>query len=415
MSQSDSLQKHYHQLLGLDKNWEVSDVEVSVKDKKVEIALKHAGAAVTCPQCQASCAIFDHAPERNWRHLDTMQFETVLRARVPRADCEACGVKTIAVPWAGKHSPFTWLFEAFAIAVLQSAGNTSDACQLLRIGWEGAQRIMERGVERGLQRRNVSNLKNLGMDEKSFKRGQSYITTLNDLDGDSARVLEVVEGRDHEASVALLKSIPEEQRVPVKAVAVDMWDPFIKAIRQVLPEADIVHDRYHISAHLNSAVDAVRKGEHKALLADGDTTLAGSKYQWLRTYEDWRSSPAISFRALHQLDLKTSRAWHLKEDFRHFWSFRSPGAALRFYEDWHKAVMRSRLEPLKKVVRMIDAHWREVFNYIEHRITNAVSEGLNSRIQTIKSAARGFRSFANYRIRILFHCGKLSLAPFAAH
>ena len=112
---------------------------------------------------------------------------------------------------------------------------------------------------------------------------------------------------------------------------------------------------------------------------------------------------------------KTSRAWHYKEDFRHFWEYRQPGCAQRFYEGWSKAVMRSRLEPLKQVVRLIDAHWREVFNYIKHRITNAASEGLNSRIQSIKSAARGFRSFANYRIRILFHCGRLDLKPVFTH
>lgn len=412
MSTSPNLNDHYSLLLGLDKHWEVERVDLQLAAKRVRIDLRHVrGAALSCPQCQNACTIFDHAPEREWRHLDTMQFETVLRARVPRCQCADCGVKTTAVPWAGKHSPFTWLFEAFAIAVLQSAGSTRDACRLLSIGWEGAQRIMERGVQRGLERRSVAELKHAGMDEKSFKRGQSYITSLNDIAADNARVLEVVEGRTHAAAVTLLESIPAAQRSEVQAVALDMWDPFLKAVRQVLPEADIVHDKYHVTAHLNTAVDSVRKAEHTRLLAAGDDTLKGSKYQWLRTYCDGRSSAAVSFRTLHQLDLKTSRAWHYKEDFRHFWNYRSPEAALRFYEAWRKAVMRSRLEPLKKVVLMIDEHWCEIFNYIRHRITNAVSEGLNSRIQAIKSAARGFRSFANYRVRILFHCGKLDLKP----
>ena len=162
------------------------------------------------------------------------------------------------------------------------------------------------------------------------------------------------------------------------------------------------------------AINRVRKAEHKRLLAEGDDTLKGSKYQWLRTCEDGRSSEAVSFRTLHQLDLKTSRAWHYKEDFRHFWNYVSVAAAERFYRAWRRAVMRSQLEPLKQVARMIDGHWQEILNYITHRITNAVSEGLNSRIQAIKSAARGFRSFFNYRIRILFHCGKLDMQPLLA-
>jgi len=416
MSKEQSLHDHYRLLLGLDKDWEVERVDLQMAAKRVSIHLRHVrGVALSCPQCQNACSFFDHAPQREWRHLDTMQFETVLRARVPRCQCADCGVKTIAVPWAGKHSPFTWMFEAFAVAVLQSAASMQEACALLGIGWEAAHRLMERAVARGLDRRSLEGLEHVGMDEKSFGAGHDYITLLNELRTDAARVIEVVPGRRSDDAIRLLETLPAAQRPRIKAVAMDMWDAYLKAGREVLPQADIVHDRYHISARLNAAVDRVRRDEHRRLMQSGDPTLKGSKYQWLRTYEDGRSSEAVSFRALHQLDLKTSRAWHYKEDFRHFWDYRQPGCAQRFYEDWSRSVMRSRLEPLKQVVRLIDAHWKEVFNYIKHRITNAASEGLNSRIQSIKSAARGFRSFANYRIRILFHCGKLDLKPAFTH
>ena len=412
MPNDQSLRAHYHLLLGLDKDWEVEEVKLSMEARAVHIRLRHTGGStVICPGCQSRCSIFDHAPERKWRHLDTMQFETELRARVPRCQCERCGVKTIGVPWAAKHSPFTWMFEAFGVAVLQSAASTSEACALLRIGWEGAQRLMERAVQRGLNRRSLEDFEHAGMDEKSFGSGHDYITTLNDLSEGAARVIEVVHGRKHEDAVALLEQIPQAHRGGIKAVAMDMWDAYLKAARQVLPQADIVHDRYHISAHLNAAVDRVRKDEHKRLMSIGDDTLKGSKYQWMRTYEDKRSREAVSFRKLHELDLKTSRAWHYKEDFRHFWNYLYAGAAERFYKGWRRAVMSSRLEPLKKVAKLIDTHWQEILNYIKHRITNAASEGLNSRIQAIKSAARGFRSFANYRTRILFHCGRLDLKP----
>lgn len=415
MEQEQTLQSHYALLLGLNDRWEVEAVRLEVESKRVEIQLRACMGEVSCPECGRACAKADHAPERTWRHLDTMQFETVLRARVPRSNCPKHGVLTVAVPWAGKHSPFTWQFEAFAVLVLQCASSTSDACNVLGISWSGAQRIMDRAVDRGMDRRSLDGIRHVGMDEKSYKRGQSYITTLNEVGEDKARVLEVVEGRDTKAASALLQSIPAAQRAGIEAVALDMWDAFLKAARESLPQADIVHDKYHVSSHLNEAVDRVRKAEHKHLQAEGDDTLKGSKYQWLRTYGDKRSSEAVSFRALHQMDLKTSRAWHYKEDFRHFWNYSYEGSAETFYRDWRKAVMRSRLEPLKKVARMLDAHWREILNYIKHRITNAVSEGLNSRIQAIKSAARGFRSFANYRVRILFHCGKLNLQPPSSH
>jgi transposase len=123
----------------------------------------------------------------------------------------------------------------------------------------------------------------------------------------------------------------------------------------------------------------------------GDETLKGSKYQWMRTYPDKRSGEAVSFRKLHELDLKTSRAWHYKEDFRHFWNYLYAGAAERFYKGWRRAVMSSRLEPLKKVARLIDGHWQEILNYIKHRITNARIESFNSTVSRIIFKARGIR------------------------
>jgi len=416
MGKEQTLRGHYEQLLGLDERWEVEEVKVEIEDKRVVISLKHVGkGGVICPECSGVCTIADHGKEREWRHLDTMQFETVLRTRVPRADCKVCGVKTIEVPWAGKHSAFTWLFESFAIAVLQSASSISKGSALLGIGWDGAQRIMSRAVERGLAKRELEGIRQVGIDEKSFKRGQSYISVLNEVSLEKARVIEVVEGRTDQAASELLKNIPQPQQASIEGVGMDMWEAFSKATRQVLPKADIVHDKYHVSAYLNKAVDQVRRAEHKQLMVKGDQTLKGSKYKWLRTYKDKRCSAAVSFRQLHQQGLKTSKAWHFKEDFRHFWSYVSTSAAQRFYRDWRKAVMRSRLEPLKKVVRMMDQHWPEILNFIKHRFTNAASEGLNSLIQAIKNSARGFRSFANFRIRILFHCGKLDLFPLPTH
>jgi len=149
-----SLQQHYQLLLGSDPAWKVSDVIVSAKKKQVVILIGHRGGRVTCPECGKQCTIADHAPARSWRHLDTMQFETRLRARVPRSDCPSCGVKTIQVPWASKHSRFTLMFEAMATDVLKACSTVSSATQLLRINWDTANRMMERAVDRDVKRRS---------------------------------------------------------------------------------------------------------------------------------------------------------------------------------------------------------------------------------------------------------------------
>lgn len=409
----NQLTEHYRLLLGLDAAWTVSDVSLSLEEKRVEITVTHGGSRVVCPDCEKLCTIADHAPQRTWRHLDTMQFETRIVARTPRADCKACGVKTIAVPWAGKHSRFTLMFEAFAIDVLLACGNIKAAIGLLGITWDAAQRIMDRAVQRGLAKRDTEKIEHVGMDEKSFRRRHNYVTVLIDLDG--SRVLEVTEGRDEKAANKAWTAIPEPQRKEVKAVAMDMWTAFQNAATKHAPQADVVHDKFHISKHLNEAVDKVRRKEHKILKKEGDETLAGSKHSWLFNPENMKEDRWLEFQSLKDSELKTSRAWAIKEQFRWFWEYTYAGNARKFFDGWYGWAARCRLTPIIETARMIKAHLPNILTYFHHRITNAASEGFNSRIQSIKASARGFRAFENYRTRILFHCGKLDLRPEFTH
>ncbi len=407
----NKLTKHYSLLLGLDAAWEVSDVSLYLEENRVEILVTHVAGPVTCPECDAGCTIADHAPERTWRHLDTMQFETRLRARVPRADCKACGIKTTAVPWAGKHSRYTLLFEAFAIQVIEACGNVKSAAGLLGLDWDSVHRIMERAVERGLERRELASLEYVGIDEKSFRRGQSYVSLLTDLTG--SRVLEVVEDRTEEATDGLWKDLSDEQKGQIEAVAIDMWPAFANSVKTNAEQAEIVHDRFHISKYLNEAVDKVRSKEHKTLRQAGDDRLKGSKQLWLFNPENLSEDRWIEFGPLKDQELKTSRAWAIKEQFRWFWEYRYAGNARKFFNRWYGWATHSRLKPMIKVAKMLKRHLGNILTYFRHRITNAMSEGFNSRIQSIKSQARGFRAFHNYRTRILFYCGKLDLPPTA--
>jgi transposase len=410
---AQSLAAHYGMLLGLDSSWEVADVNLELEAKRVTIRLGFVGRRVTCPGCGESCSKADHAPERTWRHLDTMQFETILVARVPRADCKACGVKTGEVPWAGKSSPFTWMFEAFALSILEASRCVEAARQVLRLSWDATHRIMKRGVERGLLDRDLGKVKKIGIDEKSFMRGQSYVTCLADLE--QVRVIDVVEGRKQEDAQRLLDALPESLRGEIQAVAMDMWPAFINAVGEKLPEAEVVFDRFHVSKHMGEAVDAVRRSEHKQLAKTGDTRLVGTRYDWLRAESSISSGKREEFDALKQSELKTARAWAIKELLKAFWECPSEGFAETHFDRWYNWAIRSRLGPVKKVARMLKKHLDGLLAYFRHWITNAATEGLNSKIQQIKAAARGFRNFEHYRIRILFFCGRLVMRPKPAH
>lgn len=414
MSEETS-KEFFESVLGLGQDWEVSEVTVDEACGKVALDLSpSAGAKAVCPECGRTCSIYDRGHRREWRHLDTMQLKTVLRARLPRANCPEHGPRTVRVPWADPMARFTLAFEARSVEVLENARSTTQACELLKIGWATADGIMGRAVARGLERRELEDLDELGIDEKSFLKGHRYITALNDLG--RGRVLEVVEGRSEADALALWGKIPEASRATIKAVAMDMWQAFENATRRMAPGAEIVHDKFHIAKHLNDGVNRVRAEEHRRLLREGDDRLKGTRWLWLRAEDNLSDAQYESFRDIKDAALKTSKAWFIKEAFRFFWVVPKTSAeAEEYFREWYRHTIYSKIEPMKKVARMLKERLANVVTWWRHPITNAVSEGLNSKIQSIKSAARGFHSFASYRVRILFFCGKLDLKPRLTH
>ena len=403
------LSRRYHQLVGLNPDWVIADVQLDVRNRTLTLPLEFVGDHVVCPECVATCSMKDHAAERSWRHLDAMQFQTILTARVPRCSCTTCGVKTIAVPWAEKHSRFTLLFEAFAIDVLQASQSIQSAALLLGIDWSTAQVIMQRAVTRGIERRSVDEVTHVGIDEKSFGKGQDYVTGMTDID--ESRVLEVTPDRTTESADILLKTLSPKQRSKVRAVCMDMWQAYQTSTETNAPNALIVHDRFHISKYLNEAVDIVRCARHRELHQTGDDRLKGMRQTLLFHPENLSDEKNDELAALRKSTLATGRAWSIKELFRFFWQETDAVGGRAFFDSWYAWASRSRLTPIKKVARMLKNSLDRILTWFSSPISNGTSEGFNSRIQAIMSAARGFRIFGHYRIRILFYCGKLSLKP----
>lgn len=407
---SAALAAHYSLALGLSEPWKVADVALDAAAKTLEIEVVYDDRKAACPECSARCPIHNLRERRSWRHLDMMQFTTTIHAEVPRSACTRDGVKTMRVPWADAHSRFTLLFEHFAIEVLQATASIKQAQTLLGLSWESVQRIKERAVARGLSRRTEEAIIHIGIDEKSFLKGHRYASLATDLA--RGRVLEVVQERTKDAALSLLKkAIPEARRTSVAAGAMDMWEPFMQSFQEVFPEASIVHDKFHIASYLGKAVDTVRKKEHRTFKKEGDDTLTGAKYLFLKNTENHTKDERARFRSLMQGELKVGRAWTLKEAFRHFWDYDYAGAALKFFKCWYFRATHSRLEPMIAVAKMMQRHLPGLLAHCAHKISNAVTEGLNSKIQSIKANARGFRNFEHYRIAILFGCGKLSMLP----
>jgi transposase len=402
--------EHYAQLMGVNSPWLIEDVKLDMTNQRVDIYVDYTAKEGPCPECNCNAPRYDDRQERIWRHLDTMQFTTYLHCRVPRVRCTEHGVKTLITPWATKHSGFTLLFEAFAIQLLQVARSIEEARKLLGLNWHQLNDIKSRAVERGLARRKDETVRNVGIDEKQFRAGHHYISSLVDLD--QGRVLDVVEDRTEKAAKLLLnKGLSAPQQAKVEAVALDMWPAYANAVNALLPSAAIVHDRFHISQHLNQAVDLVRRQENRELSKQDDHRLRGTKYMWLCNEENQHERFTDAFMELKNTNLKVARAWALKEQFRPFWGCLNKEQAQAHFDSWYSWAIRSRLPPIKAKAQMIKNHLTNILTYFEHRISNAVAEGLNSKIQTVKANARGFRSFKSFRYSILFYCGHLDMAP----
>lgn len=397
----------YQRLLGVEAPWKVTGVDLDLEHQRVEVE-------VSCELVEwvdeAGRRAHIHGyEERRWRHLDTCQCKTWVKAKVPRVRYEDGSTQMVRVPWAEDRSRFTTMFEAFGIRVLLGSASLAAGCQLLRISWDQAQALMERAVERGLTRRKIEAIGYVGLDEKSFGSGQSYISLLSDLD--NGRVLEVALSRSYDATRELWLSLSQVQRDSIQAVAMDMWDAYLTATHICVPQARIVYDKFHVSQELNSAVDLIRRKEHQALSKAGDQRLSGTRMWWLVRPEKLRPERKELFARLVRSQLKAARAWTAKQLFDSFWQSPDLESAKEFFGFWYGRAIRSRIPQLKTVARMLRSHLERLLNYILHPITNAVTEGFNSKIQALRHAARGFRSFANYRVRILFCCGDLALFP----
>jgi len=255
----------YRHLLGVENPWFVSEVQLDVKEQRVDVWIEHPkGLQWPCPECGTGGTLHDHAEERVWRHLDSCQFQTFLHARPPRVVCSEHGVRQVRLPWAGPHARFTVLFERFAIEVLRHT-TIQAGRQILRISWDEAWHVMERAVQRGLRRKPERIIAQLGVDEKSVGSGQDYVTVVCDLE--RSTVEEVTEGNNCRSLEIYFERLTDKQREGIEAVAMDMAGGYIKAVSGSLPEGreKIVFDRFHIMKLMNEAVDRVRREEHKRL------------------------------------------------------------------------------------------------------------------------------------------------------
>lgn len=400
----------FARLLGIKAPWRVALVEVNEETLMVLISVRlDDSAKLRCPHCRAVAPRYDHRRCR-WRHLNTMQFQTFVEADVPRIECAEHGVVQIRVPWTEDASRYTVAFESLVIDWLRDA-STSAVAKHLSLGWSAVNGIMQRAVDRGLSRRTSTPPIHLSVDETSFQRRHEYVTVVTDQITGAVRY--VADNRTKETLAGFFNELSSDDCSGIQSVSMDMWPAYINVVRAFVPDADrkICFDKFHVAKYLGDAVDKVRRGEQKQLIANGDDRLTGTRYRWLEHPINRAEKHRASFRQLRDSALKTARVWAIKEHAMCLWKYVSRTWATKAWRDWIYWAANAGYPPMRSVARTINDHLWGIINAVVLKRSNAIAESTNSRIQRVKSRACGFRNRDRFRTAIMFHLGKLDLYP----
>ncbi len=322
---------------------------------------------------------------KTWRHLNFFEHECYLIVRTPRIKPKSGGVKLVMPPWSGVVDGFTMLFEALIVQLcihtpIHQIGN------ILNILDRKLWKVLDCYVFKGLLQADHSDVKSFGVDETSVKRGHNYISLFVDLKG--KKTIHISEGKDHKTVVDFAEIFEQRNGIKdqVTDVSCDMSPAFIKGIKKAFPDANITFDKFHILKKINEAVDAVRRSEVMT-----EQLLKGARFAILKNESNLTAKQNEIRQTISRMNLKTSRAIRIREAYQEIYNAETYEDFEMALKQWYFWATHSRLEPIKKVARMIKNHWDGILRWKESQINNGILEGLNSVIQAAKRKARGYK------------------------
>ena len=312
-----------------------------------------------------------------------------------RVNCPRCGVKVERVPWAQGKSHLTTTY-AWFLAGWTKRLSWKEAAQAFGTSWDTVVRSVKMAVTWGLEHRSLDGIRAIGVDEISRGQGQKYATLVYQIDAGAKRLLWVGKDRTTKTLLKFFKMFGEERSGALRFVCSDMWKPYLRVIAKKAAQAVHILDRFHIMAHMSKAIDDVRAKEVKELKTKGKKpVLTSTRWCLLKRPENLTERQEVKLKELVSCNLKTVRAYLLKEDFQWFWRYVSPTWAGKFLDAWCNRTMRSRLKPMKKVAKMLRAHRELLLNWFRAKgqVALGAVEGFNNKARVTTKRAYGFRSY----------------------
>ncbi len=377
-------------------------IEVSVRPRK--------GSTAICSRCHQPASGYDQLPERRFEFIPLWGFLVFLLYAMRRVDCRRCGAVVVeAVPWGdGKHT----LTKAYMLFLARWARRLSwkETAQTFRTSWDKVFDAVECVVTWRLEHRTLGQIDAISVDEIQYAKGHKYLTLVYQIDLGVIRLLWVGKERTIESFQGFFTTMGQEVISKISFVCSDMWVPYLKVIREKCSEALHILDRFHIVAKMNKALDEVRADETRRIKSDGrDPVLKKSRWLLLKRSENLKDEQHFRLRYLLRYNLKTVRAYLLKEAFQQLWDYNSPSWAGKFLDDWCRQTMRSRIEPMKKIARSLRPHRELILNYFRAQklISSGVVEGLNNKAKVTMRKSYGFRTYRVLELALYHSLGKL--------
>jgi len=382
---------------------------------RIEVRLEpHRGRRGRCSQCGRPAPGYDRLEERRWHHVPLWGIPVEFFYAPRRVECPEHGVVVEHLPWnEGKRTRTTAMMGFLARWARRLSWR--ETAQVFQVSWDAVYRSVDWFVAWGLTHRELQGVESIGVDEIHWGRGlraSNFLTVIYQIDAHCRRLLFVGKGRSKRTLQHGLKALGPAVVQGLRFVCSDMWKPYLEVIAAQAGQALQVLDRFHITMHLNQAVDQVRRAESGRLRAAGRAAaqkLKQTRWVLLRRGSRVRGRARQKLNALLSSKLATARAWELKETFAHFWKYRSVLWAGAFLDYWTYRARRSRLEPMKRVARMLRAHDELLLNWFRAKgeISNGAVEGLNNKIRVITRRSYGFRTYEAMEIALYHTLGRL--------
>ena len=395
--------------LGVEEPLFIERIEFDKEEGELHIHMNfRRGGRFCCSECGADGLPVHDTIEKTWRHLNFFQYKCYIHLRTPRTKCDKCGERLWIPPWGRSQSGFTLLFEALIMKLAQYM-SVSAISDLVDEHDTRIWRIFRYWVEKAQQERDFSDVKKVGIDETSSKKGHDYITVFVDLE--SKNVLFATEGRKGTTVKEFVEELTRHnaENTQVVDVSIDMSPAFIRGVHDNLPKAQITFDKFHVVQALNKVMNEVWRAE-----VAQNPLLKKTRYVWLKNPENLTEKQQTQLKTVTKENTKTAKVYQMKLTFQDIYrNAKCRAVAEELINKWLNWAVRSRIEPVKKFAKMVKKHYEGIPAYFDSRLTSGVMEGINSRIQEVKRRAKGYRNARNFLDMIYLVCGNLELGCLA--